>query len=210
MPSFVVRDLTLSEISPVSEGKHTRFSFTDESKAVVGMYFSCRPESLGLYVGDSVDVLFNIDVNEWKGRRNVQFIVRDIKQSVKKQNAVMMEEQRFSEIWNGARFASSENILPSRDDFAAVYRMLVASIRCGVDTFGVRDIIYRLSQNKDGTSIGYVKLLVIIKVMQELNLMGINEIGKDIYQFSVHYKSSKTELDKSNLLRRLRSQQNIT
>ena len=50
--------------------------------------------------------------------------------------------------------------------------------------------------------------MIIIKVMQELNLMGITEIDDGLYRFSVHYKSSKTELDKSNLLRRLRSQQN--
>lgn len=208
MPSFVVRDLTLTEISPVSEGKHTRFAFTDDKKAVVGMYFSCRPETLGLYVGDSVDVLFNIDVNEWKGRKNVQFIVRDIKQSETKRNAMRLEEKRFVDIWNGARFTPEENVLPSRDDFAAVYRMLVASVRCGADTLGVRDIIARLSKNKEGAEIGYVKLLIIIKVMQELNIMGITESEEGIYRFSVQYKSSKTELDKSNLLRRLRSQQN--
>ncbi len=209
MPSFVVRNITLSELSPVSEGKHTRLAFTDDQRSVVGMYFSCRPETLGLYVGDSVDVLFNIDVNEWKGRRSVQLIVRDIKQSEAKQSAIKMEEERFFEIWNGARFSPEENVLPSRDDFAAVYRMLVASVRCGVDMLGVRDIISRLSQTKDGANIGYVKLLIIIKVMQELNIMGITDAEGGAYRFSVYYKSSKTELDKSNLLRRLRSQQNI-
>ena len=208
IPSFVVRDLTLSELSPVSEGKHTRFSFNDEKKAVVGMYFSCRPETLGLYVGDSVDVLFNIDVNEWKGKRSVQFIVRDIKRSASKQTAMEMEKERFAEIWNGAKFSPNENVLPTRDDFAAVYRMIVATVRCGVDTLDTRDILFRLSQTKEGAGIGYVKLLIIIKVMQELNLMGINEIKDGTYQFSVQYKSSKTELDKSTLLRRIRSQQN--
>ena len=88
--------------------------------------------------------------------------------------------------------------------------MLLASIRCGADTLSVRDIIFRLSQTKEGAEIGYVKLLVIIKVMQELNLMGIEETGKETYRFRMQYKSGKTELDKSNLLRRLRSQQNIS
>ena len=173
------------------------------------MFFACRPESLGLHVGDSVDVLFNIDVNEWKGRRSVQFIVRDIKYSESRQNAIVMEEQRFLEIWNGAKFTPEENVLPMRDDFAAVYRMIVASVRCGADTLGIRDILFRLSHTREGAEIGYVKLHIIIKVMQELNLMGINEIEKEKYQFSIHYRSSKTELDKSNLLRRIRSQQII-
>lgn len=210
IPSFVVRDLTLSEVSPVSEGKHTRFTFTNDKRAVVGMYFSCRPETLGLHVGDSVDVLFNIDVNEWKGKRSAQFIVRDIRQSVKKQNAIKLEEERFLEIWNGERFDQSENILPTRADFAAVYRMVVASVRCGVDTLDTRDILFRLSQTAEGAKIGYIKLMIIIKVMQELNIIGIIEAEKGTYQFSVQYKSTKTELDKSNLLRRLRSQQNLS
>ena len=210
IPSFVIRNLTLTELSPVSEGKHTRLGFTDNSRSLAGMFFSHRPEMLGLYVGDSVDVLFNIDVNEWKGRRNVQLIVRDIKQSESKQNAVKLEEERFLDIWNGAKFSPEENVLPTRDDFAAVYRMIVASVRCGFDTLSVRDIVYRLSQTREGTGIGYVKLLIIIKVMQELNLMGITETDNETYRFSIQYKSSKTELDKSHLLRRLRSQQNIT
>ena len=210
IPSFVVRDLTLTEIAPVSEGKHTRLSFTDGNRSVVGMYFSCRSETLGLHVGESVDVLFNIDVNEWKGRRSVQFIIRDVKRSESKQNAMKFEEERFSDIWNGAKFRPDENVLPTRDDFAAVYRMIVACVRCGVDTLSVRDIVFRLSQTREGAGIGYVKLLIIIKVMQELNLMGINETDKETYRFSIQYKSSKTELDKSNLLRRLRSQQNMS
>ncbi|MBQ9070430.1 MAG: single-stranded-DNA-specific exonuclease RecJ [Clostridia bacterium] len=209
IPAFVIRGATLTEISPISEGKHTRFAFTDGKRAIVGMFFSCRHESLGLYVGDRVDVLFNIDVNEWAGRRNVQLIVRDIKQSDSTRSLMQREYDRFEEIWSGARFSPDEEILPTRDDFAVVYRMLVASVRSGVDTLTVRDIIFRLSQIKDASKIGYVKLLVIIKVMQELNLMGITETDDQTYRFSIQYKSGKTELDKSNLLRRLRSQQNI-
>ena len=208
VPTFVIRGVTLTEISPISEGKHTRFAFNDGKRAIVGMFFSCRPETLELYVGDKVDVLFNIDVNEWAGRRNVQLIVRDIKQSDVERNCVIMEKERFFEIWSGARFSTEEQVMPSREDFAAVYRVLVASVRNGSDTLSVRDILLRLSQVKDGSKIGYVKLLIIIKVMQELNLMGITAIDDDVYQFSVHYKTGKTELDKSTLLRRLRSQQN--
>lgn len=207
VPTFVIRDLTLAEISPISEGKHTRFSFSDENKSVAGMFFSCRADALNLYVGDSVDVLFNIDVNEWKGRRNVQLILRDIKPSLSKQLAIKSEEERFLDIWNGAKFRADENVLPTRDHFAAVYRMIVSCIRVGADTLSVRDILYRLSQSKEGSSIGYVMLSIIIKVMQELNLIGIIETDKETYKFSVQYKSSKTDLDKSTLLRRLRSQQ---
>ena len=209
LPCFVLRGAILSEISPISDGKHTKLVFTNGRNTVVGMFFSCAPESLGLYVGDKADVLFNLDINEWAGRKSVQLIVRDIKESASQRSLIRMEHERFYEVWNGARFSPDEHILPSRDDFAAVYRLLVASVRAGEDVLKLRDISHKLSQIKEGEAIGYVKLMIIIKVMQELNIMGINETGDETYQFKVYYKSGKTELDKSNLLRRLRTQQNI-
>ncbi len=207
VPNFVLRSITVTEISGVSEGKHTRFVFSDGTHSVSGMFFSCSPSSLGLYVGDKADVLFNIDINEWLGRRSVQLIIRDVKQSASQRSFIKMEHERFYEVWNGAKFSPDEHILPSRDDFAVIYRLAVDSVRSGKDTLSVRDIVYRLSQRRDNVSIGYIKLLVIIKVMQELNIMGIEEVSEETYRFKVQYKSGKTELDKSNLLRRLRSQQ---
>ena len=209
VPNFVIRSVIVTEISSVSEGKHTRFAFSDGNSFVCGMFFSCPPASLGLYVGDQVDVLFNIDVNEWAGRRNVQLIIRDIKQSASHRSFVKMEHERFYEVWNGARFTPDEQVLPTRDDFALVYRTVVDAVRMGNDKLTVRDIIYRLSFKKDSASVGYIKLMIIIKVMQELNIMGIEELEEETYRFKVQYKSGKTELDKSNLLRRLRSQQII-
>lgn len=207
VPGFVVRGVTVTELSPVSEGKHTRFAFSDGRASVTGMFFSCPPSSLDIYVGDKADVLFNLDVNEWAGRRSAQLIIRDIKQSASQRSLIKMEHERFYEVWNGARFSPDEHILPSRDDFAVVYRLIVDAVRSGVDTLSVRDLIFKLSIRKNINPIGYIKLLVIIKVMQELNLMGIEELGEETYRFRVQYRSGKTELDKSNLLRRLRSQQ---
>ena len=207
VPNFIVRSVNLTEISPISEGKHTRLAFSDGKSVVCGMYFSCAPSSLGLYVGDKVDVLFNIDVNEWAGRRNVQMIVRDVKQSASERSLIKSERERFYEIWNGAKFSAEENILPTRDDFASVYRIIVSAVRAGNDTLSIRDVLYRLTQSNI-KGIGFIKLLVIVKVMQELNIMGIEELSEEKYQFKIQYKSGKTELDKSTLLKRLRSQQN--
>jgi single-stranded-DNA-specific exonuclease len=203
-----VRSVNLTEISPISEGKHTRLAFSDGKNVVCGMYFSCSPSSLGLYVGDKVDVLFNIDINEWAGRRSVQMIVRDVKQSASERSLFKLERERFFEVWNGASFSAEENILPTRDDFAFVYRAVVSAVRSGNDTLTVRDILHRLIQSGVKT-IGFIKLFIIVKVMQELNIMGINELSEETYQFSIQYKSGKTELDRSTLLRRLRSQQII-
>lgn len=206
IPSFVMRDVYVNEILPISEGKHTKLVLSDGSGTVTAMYFSNSPESLGIYNGDMVDVLFNLDINEWLGRKSVQLIVKDLKLSSSKEDSATSVRARFNEVWNGAPFSAEENILPTRDDFIAVYKFVVASSRVGEDTFTHRNLALKISRLPDAGNIGYIKLKIIIKVLQELNLLGIDEIEEEVYKFTVRY-SQKTNLEKSNLLRRLRNQQ---
>ena len=170
------------------------------------MYFSNSPDSLGVYVGDKVDVLFNLDVNEWGGRESVQIIVRDLKPSVSEKEKQMIQQSRFDEIKNGAAFTEEENILPDREDFAVVYRLIQNLTRCGIDTLKHRDIISRLQNTEGGSGIGYIKLKIIIMVFKELNILSIEDIAPDTYKFKLYYSTTKKKLDKSTLLRRLRSQ----
>ncbi len=206
MPVFAMYGATVSEITGISEGKHTRLVLGEGRGTVSAMFFSNSPDSLEIYNGDKIDLLFNVDINEWMGRRSVQLIVKDIRrsESVAKKNE--LERARFNEIWNGAPITPAENILPSRDDFAAVYRYLSGMLRTGTDTLSHRDLVSRLSHGQEPKNIGYIKLKIIIKVFQELNLVGIEEIDDELYRFHIHYTTSRTDLEKSSLLRRIRGQ----
>ena len=206
VPTFVMRGVYVNEVISVSEGKHTRLVLSDGTATVTAMCFSNSPESLGVYAGDKIDVLFNVDVNEWLGRKSVQLIVKDIKETVGAHESEEAERERFLEIWNGETFSPEENILPSREDFVAVYQFIVAAGRTGVDTFSHRDLAIRLSKGSDAVEMNYIKLKIIIKVFQELNVMGIDEFKEENYKFTVRY-SHKTNLEKSSLLRRIRNQQ---
>ena len=203
-PVFVMRGVTVNEISGVSDGKHTKLALGNGKSFLSAMYFSNSPSGLGIYVGDKIDVLFNLDINEWGGRECVQLIIRDLKPSKSQQSIFVEEKARFEEIRCGAHFSESEEIMPTRDDFAAVYKLIAASFRAGTDTLSHRDITSRF--RGEGRRIGYAKLKIIIMVFKELNILGITDVSDEVYKFSIHYTTSKTELDKSNLLRRLRSQ----
>ena len=206
VPMFILRGALITEISGISDNKHTKITIGNGKHTLPAMYFSNSPSSLNLYVGDKADILFNIDINEWGGRSNVQLIIRDIKPSRQQQMLEDVERARFEEIRSGASYDANENILPSRDDFGAVYKLMLNSLRCGTDTLSHKDIIAKLSNPQCGVGIGYIKLKFIIMIFNELNIVSIEEIDNEVYKFNIHYSSSKTELDKSNLLRRLRSQ----
>ncbi len=206
IPAFILRGVYISEISSISDGKHTKLILSNGTTNITAMFFSNSPESLGIYVGEKVDVLVNVDINEWMGKKSVQLVIKDMKPSEDEARTLAREHKRFDEIWNGAHFSIEENVLPTRHDFVDVYKFVAASCRSGQNIFSHRDLISRLSRATDNKTIGYIKLKIIIKVMQELNLIGIEELENEVYKFTIHY-TSKTNLEKSYLLKRIKNQQ---
>ncbi len=205
-PVFVMRDMQILEINAVSGGKHTKLSLRGGKNAFVAMYFSHSPSSIEFAEGDFVDILFNLDINEWNGRRTVQLLIKDIHSSKSERAEHIAGAEKFEKIWAGESYSESDCVLPDRDDFAAVYNLVRQSVRSGNGVLSHAQILRRLKATYPD-KIGYVKLKFIIKIFQELNLLGINEEGDGQYSFSLHFSNSKTDLEKSNLLRRLRLQQ---
>ena len=206
IPCFVLRGVTVNDINGISDGRHSRISLGNGKYTISAMYFSNSPDSLGVYVGDKVDVLFNLDVNEWGGRESAQIIIRDLKPSMSQKAIQRDEVARFEEIKNGSSYSADENILPDRADFAAVYRLIQNSVRSGYDTLTHRDIISRIKNSDEDVRIGYIKLKIIIMVFKELNIITIDDVGHETYKFKLHYPTAKAKLEKSTILRRLRSQ----
>ncbi len=206
VPVFEIRDLTVLEMSPVGAGKHTRFLFGDGKTQISAIFFGRNSLSLNLFVGDRVDILANLDINEWNGRRTLQLNVRDVHLS----DSVFIEEkeqrEHFDRIWAGEAIDASEGLVPTREEFAAVYSLVRRSVRNGCDSLSHRALLARLAAEPT-LSIGYIKLKFIIRVFQELNLLGIEETSDEQYTFRIQFPERKTELDKSNILRKLRAQQ---
>ena len=205
VPQFIIRNVFVSEISGVSDNKHTRFTLTDGKTSLSAMYFSNSPSDLGVCVGDKVDILFNLGINEWQDRKSVQLIIRDIKISMSSEKQYKFNRQRFEDIKAGATFTESDGYFPEREDFVEVYKFLQNSLHSGIDTFTHKDLMTKLS-SVSSRDIGYVKLKFIIMVFKEMNLLQINEFEEEKYNFKLHYTTTKKNLSKSSILKRLRSQ----
>ena len=206
VPVFVMRGLSVIECSSVSAGKHSRFVLSKDGKQLQAICFGKGLAQLDLFVGDRVDVMFNLDINEWNGRRSVQLIAREIVLSASASTEGARERQRFDAIWAGDSFTAEENVIPAREDFVAVYNLVRRSVRSGCDALSHRALLSSLFSDPS-VNIGYLKLKVIIRVLQEMNLLGIEETSDEFYAFKLRFSDKKADLDKSNILRKLRSQQ---
>jgi hypothetical protein len=112
------------------------------------------------------------------GRRSVQLIVKDVKLASDNRDHYDNLRNRYLEINAGASFRDDENVLPSREDFAKLYRFILASLRQGGDSFTHRELISELAKIRDGHEIGFIKLKFMIKVFRELNIIGIEEMKR--------------------------------
>ena len=204
-PVFAMRDMVIVEIVPVSGGKHTRLLLSSEGKTFSAMCFSTSPSVLDLYAGDHVDMLFTLDINEYNGRRTVQFIARDTRLAEAALIRLKEDRARFHRIFSG-EYYSEDDVFPSREDFAAFYLLIKRHVRSGIEEISHRAILTKLSAQ----GIGYVKLKLMIRICQELNLLGIDEISEDFYHFHLYSFTAKIDLEKSNILRRLRCQRRST
>lgn len=83
-PSFVARNLSVAGISTVgADGKHLRLSVTSprgKMARMIGFGFGSWAEKAR--IGDRLDALFELGVNEWNGNRELQLRILDIKRSV--------------------------------------------------------------------------------------------------------------------------------
>ena len=84
-----------------------------------------------------------------------------------------------------------------------MYNFIRRQVRFGEDSFTVREMLMR---DEHVGAVGYIKLRFIIDVLYELNIVGVESLGGEAYRFRVSYQQKRADLDKSAILRRLRTQ----
>jgi hypothetical protein len=88
---------------------------------------------------------------------------------------------------------------------AQVYTSLRREHQLGHTYFPIRRILTMLTQQGSQT-IGYYKLKTIIRIMQELNICEITEPVRDCFLFHFYFNPTKTSIDKSSILKKLKLQ----
>ena len=78
-PTFAVKNIKIHKISTMSENKHLRMTLLKEGKFLDAVGFGMGEYYNHLKEGDFINVAFGLDINDYKGYKNVQLILKDIK-----------------------------------------------------------------------------------------------------------------------------------
>jgi len=211
VPLFATLGMTVMDVSAVGGGKHIRFKLSKDGTEVTAMYFRHGLSDINVYPGDTVDVLYNLDVNEFQGKKSIQFILKefrlteDIRLSETEETA---QYNRVEEARSEGRWPDSSDVLavlPDRAACGVVYNTLKRELHMGHEVFSIRALSHLLRTS--GTPVPYGKLKIILRVFAELRLLQVTETDpvREIYAFQYVYLQEKTSLDRSELLRWLRT-----
>ena len=206
VPNFILCDARIRRIIPMGGGKHMRMILEKDGIEMTAVRFGVTAEDFSAFeVGELIDVLFQLNVNEYQGVTSVQMILQDVRCAKSEERTYLEQSLRYEELRAGASFDESESVLPSRDDIAVVFTALRREFRAGRSTFSMRHLLLLL-ENRGHGYIGYIKLKFIIRIMQELQICDVMEPQPDTYLFEFQYQPTKTSIEKSYILRRLKNQ----
>ena len=210
LPVFIMRNVHVDSASNVGAGKHEKLILSKDNAVFQAMYFRHSVADTDIFENDSVDILFNLDINSFQGKESLQLIIKDMTLSEEQLKEEEACRKLSASILDGSfDFAGATpedviNIVPTRDEFGVVYNTLRRELRMEHDVFSIRALSKLLEDA--GHDYSYVKLKLIIKVFQELNLLSVEEIdsNRELYRFKYIFIKNKTELDKSSLYRKIK------
>ena len=205
VPNFILRDAHVVRMIPMGGGKHTKLIVEKDGVEMTAVWFGVNQTQIDFEIGDTVDVLFQLNINEYQNITSLQMLVQDMHLAESYEQTYRMQVARYEEIRAGGEYTADEQVLPNRDDIAVVFTALRREFRAGHTVFSMRKCLSML-RNIGVEHINYIKLKFIIRIMQELRICDIMEPVEDTYLFEFQYQTTKTNIEKSSILRKLKLQ----
>ncbi len=199
-PSLYMRDAKVKEIIPLGHNKHTKLILEKDGKEFEALLFCFPGESFTVPASGMIDVLFNLDINEFRGERTPQLIIRDIR--LCKSDAEKCA--CYTEIMHTILEGNNTRFVPEIDVFRVVYKYLRANgenLGSYVNLFVLADEITR----ETGIRITCPVLGVILEVFSEMGLVHLYKTDDLIMKIDLVKNCGKIDIESSRVLMRARN-----
>ncbi len=193
-PIFVLREVLIEEIAPLSMGKHTRLFLRKNQIGMSAVCFGHNLIEVGFCCGHYVDVLCSVGINEFRGNKTVQLIVRDMDYSEKILSEINRNEEHFLQLKSGNSFFYERDI-PKREDFALVYKWIRE------ENYKKEKLLTLLKLKTVFPNFSYLKILIILETFQECDLITWKKISTAKYRVRQLETKEKKNLFASPIMR---------
>ena len=202
-PLFCLMGATLLRTQNVGQNRHLKLRLGKGNAQFDGIFFSTTSAACGCAEGDRVDAAFYLQVNEFRGSRTVQLQMVDIRPSLsassREQECLTLVEQCAAGEPVSAR--NAHRMLPSREQYAAVWRSLVHLTPEGALHTAYLPLLRSLSAAM-GKADSFLRSAFCLAVFQERGLLKL-EIQGDTIDIQLAGRDKKVRLEDSEYIRRL-------
>ena len=189
-PIMCMNCVELESANAVGNGRHLKLRVRLGRSRFDGIFFSHTAQELNIREGDSVDVAFTPQVNEYKGHVSVQLLVTALRKHDPTElcEAILSGDESYH--WAASPFR------PDRKDFVRVWRMMGDDFKVGSDVEAV------IAQCPQGMSAE--RFCICLMTFMEAGLLS-NKSGK-IYGAVCRTIDGKADLENTKLMRSLSKQ----
>ena len=202
-PMFCMRGLTIEEITPISQDRHTKLQLGRDGKSFCAFLFGMGSANCPFVCGDQVDGAFSVEINRYRGRESVQLVLRDLLWSGEEDRADrdFWEVYRIFQEGGALEPRQALGLIPTRQDLVAVFRHVKAhageqGLSCSPRTL-YRQVRYEACR---GMNLG--KLLICLDVFQEFDIFSCTR-GDEQVDIRVLERKDKADINGSRILKRL-------
>ena len=141
-----------------------------------GIFFSATPESASVQAGETVDVAFVPQINEFRGEKSVQMNIQDIRPACKEEVSCDTEGYRRLRSDTLDR-ETAEKLLPDRNTLGLVWRYLAGQGDCFEESPAC---LCRKIVRWSGKALDLGQLLVCLDIFADVGLVQTQRLHKYI------------------------------
>ncbi len=210
IPVLCVEDAVVTQLSEVGGGKHLRMSLRSRGgQSLAAIFFSQTALRTGIAPGDTVDVAFTPQINEFRGTQSVQLNVVDLRLNRRLRDETEDQRALYRRFQHQLKLSPDDagRLLPNREEFVAVWRYLIANS----GEHGLEEEFSCMSRKitrtavcgaGEGLTLG--KARICLDVFAELGLIQLRT-SRRCYQIRITTDGSKVDLNQSKIVKTLRA-----
>ena len=201
LPLFLIKNAVIKELYSIGDGKHLKLIIEKNSCLATAIYFGMSIDRFGFAEGDAIDMMCNMDLNDFRGTLSVQVIVKDVKMCEKDLLLKKHYENAYLEINSGVESAH----VPTMTDFKAAFLYLKSKIT-SLDSEYVLDI-WKAAKDVSrqySAMCSSLKLNIILDVFEEMGLITLSRQNSESAVISLCKTEGKVNLENSSYLKSLK------
>ena len=181
-PIFFTKNAVIKEIRTIKEGKHTKLKLIIDDISIDAIMFNYNLNNLGFNIGDRIDIIYNLDINNFNGYY-LQLILVDIDNSDEYSNYLSILQDKLDLILSN-NYEIDYNIYPNRNDCIYVYRKLQEILKNTEQLVSIKSVIDVFTEEN------YLRTGIILIAFKQTGIINMEHKTKDKYLLSLNKVSN--------------------